>query len=239
MFKGKSALITGGSSGIGKAIANKLAEEGASITLIARDPMRLRNAAELLPTPYEQKHHYQSLDLLHLVDQRNPGLVTMEKLLNKQTILVNCAGITQSSLLQRTTQQSIMDILNLNLAIPILLSQLAIKPMLRNKSQMPSILNIGSILSYTHFNVAGTSVYNASKSGLLGFTQSIAHELKGRIRINALLPGLVLDTGMSEHAHKHIQPVLETPVVAEKAVSILMDENMNGKCVVLNYGMKP
>ncbi|KAI5967726.1 hypothetical protein CANMA_002906 [Candida margitis] len=231
MFKGQSALVTGGSRGIGLAIANKLASQGASITLLARNETLLSQSVKQLPSAYNQQHSFQVVDLLQLV---NPGYdhSRLQESLKSHMILVNCAGITTHTLLHRMSQQQITDTINLNLTAPIILSQLCIKHMIRQHKRNPSILNIASVLSLTEHVLPGTAVYAASKAGLLGFTKSLSSELRGRVRVNALLPGLVKETDMGNAVDSDLKTVpLEE--VANKAVEILCSLSMNGECVVL------
>ncbi|CAK9436303.1 uncharacterized protein LODBEIA_P08610 [Lodderomyces beijingensis] len=237
MFKGKSALITGGSRGIGLAIASRLAQEGANVTLVARNHASLEAATRSLPRDdrHNQHHHFQALNLLNLVNSNHPDALIAQKSLSSNTILVNCAGMTTHSLLHSTSQQQILDTLNLNLTIPILLSQWAIKNMIRNRKLHPAILNISSVLSLTDHVIPGTSVYAASKAGLLGFTTSLANEMKGRIRVNALMPGLVRETDMGSivDEEKNVAPVVSLSFVADKAVEMLGDLSLNGECKMI------
>ncbi|KAI5963883.1 hypothetical protein KGF57_001158 [Candida theae] len=232
MFKGQSALITGGSRGIGLAIAKKLANQGATITLLANNESVLKQSVKQLSSEYDQQHAILSVDLLHLV-QENYNLSKLQDSFKSHSILVNCAGITTHTLLQRTTQKQITETINLNLTVPIILSQLCVKHMMRQRDQNPSILNIASVLSLTHHLLPGTSVYAASKAGLLGFTKSLAHELKGRVRVNALLPALVKDTEMGKIVKGDLAEV-SMDVVVNKAVEVLSELSVNGECITLD-----
>ncbi|KAI3404844.2 hypothetical protein KGF56_002361 [Candida oxycetoniae] len=238
MFKGQFALITGGSRGLGFAIASKLAQEGANVTLVSRNTSALKKAVERLSLKHDgQKHFYQSVDLLNLVDPNSSSLPVMQNLLNLNTILVNCAGVTTSNLLHKTSHTQTLETLNLNLTVPILLSQMAIRNMIRHRKLNPSILNISSILSYTEHLLPGTSVYAASKAGLLGFTTSLANELKGRIRVNALLPGLMRETDMGSlvtTTNFASDVSVSVSCVANEALKILENLSMNGECIILD-----
>ncbi|KAI5950918.1 hypothetical protein KGF54_003992 [Candida jiufengensis] len=229
MFKGQNALITGGSRGIGLAIASKLALNGASITLLARNEELLQQSVNQLSTDHNQSHSYRSIDLLSLIKSET-DVQNLRKSITPPTILINCAGITTHSLLHQTDQQLISDTINLNLTIAIILSQLFIKDMIRQKKLNPSILNISSILSYTDHVISGTSVYAASKAGLLGFTKSLSHELRDIIRVNALLPGLVKETDMGLKVKSDLEPI-SLDDVANKAIDILKDKSINGQCI--------
>lgn len=227
MFRGKTALVTGGSRGIGFAISKKLAIEGATVTLLARNKATLKQSLLKLSTDYGQTHTYHPLDLTSLL--HNP----QELNFGSPTILINCAGVTNHSLLLRMTQEEILTTINLNLTVPILLSQMVVKDMLRQKGSDPTILNISSVLSMTEHFIPGTSVYAASKAGLLGFTKSLGKELRGKIRVNALMPGLVKETDMGNKAVADINLVL-IESVANEAIRILQDTKLNGECIILD-----
>lgn len=234
MFSGQIALITGGSRGIGLAIAKQLALQGATIKLLARDESLLQTGFQQLSTSHEQQHQYKCFDLMELT-KGNTNEDILQYVGHNNTMLVNCAGITTHSLLHQTSQRDIIDTINLNLTIPIILSQLSIKSMIRLRKKKPSILNISSVLSFTDYLVAGTSVYAASKAGLLGFTSSLAHELKGRVRVNSLLPGLVKETDMGSNANLDENLLaISLDSVVQEALRILGDSNVNGQCVILD-----
>lgn len=238
MFKGQTALVTGGSRGIGLALSKKLASEGATITLLARDEKRLQQSLQELSTSHGQQHSYQALDLLRLIEQKHQQhhhhqLHQHDVYLGSPSILINCAGVTNHSLLHQTTVDEIFNTINVNLTIPIILSQMVVKNMIRNKKLNPSILNILSVLSMTRYFIPGTSVYAASKAGLLGFSQSLSHELKGRVRVNALMPGLVKETDMGSNVNADVTVVSMESVVNE-AMRILRDTTINGQCIVLD-----
>ncbi|RLV91641.1 3-oxoacyl-acyl-carrier-protein reductase [Spathaspora sp. JA1] len=228
MFTGQHALITGGSRGIGLAIAKKLSDLGATITLVARSSDSTSILSQL-STSYDQQHRFHTKDLLKLVDEDASDLIPKDV-----TMLVNCAGVTTHSLLSHTSHKDIIDTINLNLLVPIILSKQVIKPMIKNRKLNPSILNISSVLSITDYKMAGTSVYASSKAGLLGLTTSLAYELKGRVRVNSLLPGLVKETDMGSQVKlTEDLPLVSLSCVVEEAVKILGGD-MNGECVVLD-----
>ncbi|KAK6460327.1 hypothetical protein DFJ63DRAFT_337699 [Scheffersomyces coipomensis] len=237
-FSGRKALITGASKGLGKAIANRLASEGCSLKLLSRNEDLLRHEINQLPiiNP-SQTHEYISFDLNQLASSHSNARESgISELLNDVSILINCAGVTNHSLLYRMDESEILSTININLLAPVLLSRLAYKPMIRSHSKtenIPQILNVSSVLSLTNTYVPGTSVYAASKAGLLGFTTALAAELKGKVRVNALLPGLIQETdmGTSANINDEVGSVTLDSVVS-KAVGILSDESINGQCII-------
>ncbi|ABN67516.2 3-oxoacyl-[acyl- carrier-protein] reductase [Scheffersomyces stipitis CBS 6054] len=245
-FRGHKAVITGGSKGLGKAISQKLASQGCSVVLLARSRDLLeQNVKELPKVTDSQQHSYLLVDLQSL-SRESPSSKIYSQLANcfeNTSILVNCAGITTRNLLSKSTSEEINTVIDLNLIAPIILSKLAYKPMLKKSRKLsrdtteeinsPTILNISSVLSMTNISIPGTSIYAASKAGLLGFTRSLAAELGGRVRVNALMPGLIPDTemGAATDLADKIQTVAMSAVV-DQAVSIIGDNTLNGKCLL-------
>lgn len=225
-MNGRTALVTGASRGLGKAIATKLALSGASVTLLARNKDLLEQTKRELPTQHQQAHRMLPIDL-----QDHNQLPNVIPYLNDCSILINCAGITNHKLLPRMPEEEIVNTININLTVPILLSRLAIKPMLKVKHMTPSIINISSILSLMQYSTAGTSVYAALKAGLDGFTRSLSTELRGKIRVNSILPSL-METDMGEGAQLDVNPVAVETVVQE-VLNTIRDETINGECIVV------
>ncbi|ODV78194.1 NAD(P)-binding protein [Suhomyces tanzawaensis NRRL Y-17324] len=243
---GHKALVTGASRGLGKAISHELASRGCSVVLLARNKHALRENLLQLPcnSPH-QVHLYIDYDLLDVLQEPLDPRISEE--LKGVSALVNCAGISNYVLLPRLMNKYIESTIALNLIAPIVLSKHAYMPMLKSASRIskapsgtlkrPVILNISSVLSLTDKTLAGTSVYAASKAGLLGFTTSLANELKGKVRVNALLPGLVpgTDMGASAHLDGELGAVTIEDVVKEVA-RIICDDTVNGECVILDGG---
>ncbi|KAK8134414.1 NAD(P)-binding protein [Apiospora sp. TS-2023a] len=191
---GAHAIVTGGSRGIGLAIAKHFASEGASITLVGRDEARLQTALKsldlkpgLAPMAEPPKHTTFAFNVANLTGWQ---LMMKQMKADKRDvdILINAAGITQNSFLFSTGVPDIKEILNTNLEGTILGCQQVVKKMMQQKSGC--IVNISSLLA-THAG-RGASVYAASKAGIVGLTRALAWEV-GRfgIRINVILPGYI------------------------------------------------
>lgn len=235
MFAGKRAVVTGASKGIGLALSARLAQLGCQVTLVARNELQLKENTNSLLTHHKQQHSYVAADLLALAN--DPELACREKVesaIKEASILVNCAGATTNTLLARSKELGMKETIGLNLFVPILLSKMAIMPFVAQKKKDPCILNIGSILSVTGFTCPGTSVYAALKAGIVGFTQSLAAETKGKLRVNAVLPSLVLETDMGKSARVPGFPIITLESVVDEAVNVLADLLKSGSTVVLD-----
>jgi 3-oxoacyl-[acyl-carrier protein] reductase len=188
LLKDKTALITGGSRGIGKTIALKFACEGAdiAITNIADDD-EFRDAIEEIGKTGVKVKGYVSDASLFEDSQRVVSEVISD--FGKIDILVNNAGITRDTLLMRMTEDQWDSVISINLKSVFNLSKAVISPMLKQKSG--SIINMSSVVGVS--GNAGQSNYSASKAGIIGFTKSMAKEVGSRnIRCNAIAPGFIL-----------------------------------------------
>lgn len=206
--------------------------------MVARNEDLLTDNIRKLPTPKGQQHKYVSYDLMLLARGEKPNNhgFLLENL-EKASILVNCAGLATYKLLPKLTDDGILDVVDLNLVAPILLSKLAVPSMLKQGklTGAPSILNISSLLSATGTAVSGTAAYAALKAGLLGLTEALAEELNGKIRVNAVLPALVPETDMGSKGSSSLPKVSILDVV-DTCVKVLEDESLNGKFVPADGG---
>lgn len=194
MIENKVAIVTGGSRGIGEAIALRLAENGAHIafTYVSSD-----EKAKLL----EEK--LQSAGIKAKAYKSNAAdFADCEKMVNEVIkefgtidILVNNAGISKDNLLLRMTPEQWDEVIKTNLSSVYNMTKQVIRPMMKSRSG--SIINMSSIVGMK--GNAGQSSYAASKAGIIGFTKSIAAELGSRnIRCNAIAPGFV-ETDMTHY----------------------------------------
>jgi 3-oxoacyl-[acyl-carrier protein] reductase len=187
LLQDKIALITGASRGIGRGIALKFAEQGAHVAFTY-----MSNAAKA----EELEKELQAYGVKAKGYQSDAAdYASAEKLVNDIVtefgtlhIVVNNAGITKDGLLMRMTEEQFDDVIRTNLKSVFNLTKAAIKPMLRNK--YGAFVNMSSVVGSS--GNAGQANYAASKSGIEGFTKSIAQELGSRnIRSNAIAPGFI------------------------------------------------
>ena len=188
LLEGKVALITGAARGIGKAIALKMASEGADIafTDLAIDENAQRTEQEIAALGVKAKGYASnaaSFDETHAV----VGEIVKE--FGRIDILVNNAGITKDGLMMRMNEAQWDAVLTVNLKSAFNFIHACTPVMMRQKSG--SIINMSSVVG-VHGN-AGQANYSASKAGMIGLAKSIAQELGSRgIRANAIAPGFII-----------------------------------------------
>ncbi len=188
-FEGRVAIVTGASRGIGRAIALKLAEEGAAVVVnynanadaaaeVASSIAALGARADVVQTDVSQ-----AVDVERLV-------ASALKTFDKVDVLVNNAGITRDQLLMRMSEDDFTSVIDTNLKSAFLMTKAVLRPMLR--ARYGRIVNITSISGV--MGNAGQANYSASKAGLIGLTRSVAREVASRsITCNAVAAG-VIDT---------------------------------------------
>lgn len=187
-FEGKTAVVTGAGRGIGQAIAEKLAAEGADLLLVGRTLSTLEQTAQDLRAKYGRKVEVFAADVGNTAEA-SACIAKAQEVLGRIDILVNNAGVTRDTLLIRMSEEQWDDVLRINLKGAFLLSQVAAKLMMKQRSG--SIVNISSVVGLT--GNAGQCNYSASKAGLIAFTKSAAKELASRnIRVNAVAPGFIV-----------------------------------------------
>jgi 3-oxoacyl-[acyl-carrier protein] reductase len=193
LLKGKTALVTGASKGIGKAIAIKFAEQGANVafTYLSSVEQAKGVEADLASKGIKAKGYRSDASDFSQADKLINDVISDFGSLD---ILVNNAGITMDNLLLRMNEEAWDRVMNVNLKSCFNTVKAVTKPMMKQKSG--SIINMTSIVGIK--GNAGQSNYAASKAGIIGFTKSVALEIGSRgIRCNAIAPGFI-ETEMTE-----------------------------------------
>jgi 3-oxoacyl-[acyl-carrier protein] reductase len=187
-LSGRSALVTGGSRGIGKAIALRLAGQGADVAFSYRgnEAAATATAAEIEALGRRALAVQADVSDADVAD----GLVkSVLEAFGKVDILVNNAGITRDDLIMRMSAEAFREVLETNLFGAFYMTKAVTRPMLKAKSGR--IVNITSVSGQA--GQTGQANYSAAKAGLIGLTKATARELASRsITCNAVAPGFVL-----------------------------------------------
>ena len=187
LLQGKTAIITGASRGIGKAIALRFAEEGANIafTDLNRDEIMEKTESEIKEKGVKVIGYASNASSF---DDANELIDKVAEEFGQIDILVNNAGITRDNLLMRMQEKDWDMVMNVNLKSIYNLTKAVQRVMMKQRNG--SIINMSSVVGVS--GNAGQSNYSASKAGMIGFTKSIAQEIGSRnIRCNAIAPGFI------------------------------------------------
>ena len=243
-LQGKVALITGGSRGIGKAIALKLAQLGADI--IINYSSNEAKAKEVVNEIKDLGRDALALKANVSLGEDAQNLVqkAVDKF-KKIDILVNNAGVTRDNLLMRMSEEEWDTVFEVNLKGTFNVTKFLIRNMIKQKNC--SIINIASVVGIT--GNAGQCNYSASKAGIIGFTKSLAKEVaKKNVRVNAVAPGFIetdmtdkLSDKVKEEYQKNIpMQRLGKPEDIANTVAFLasdMSDYITGQVLVVDGGM--
>lgn len=190
LLKGKKAIITGGTSGIGKEIAMRFVQEGASVAVFGTSEEKANQALfdfEQRRTDDAQHFFAQAVD----VSDKKSMEETIQHLIKEWgsiDILVNNAGITRDNLLMKMSEEDWDAVIDTNLKSVYNACQALVRMMI--KARGGSIINIASVVGLT--GNAGQVNYAASKAGMIGFTKALAQELAARnVCVNCIAPGFI------------------------------------------------
>jgi short-subunit dehydrogenase len=223
-FRGKTVVITGGSEGVGAAVARRFAAAGANLLLVARGKDKLERIAEELKRkatvrifPMDIADYDACVELCRTAEREFGGV----------HLLVNNAGYHQRGPVEKVDAAALGRMIDVNLKAPIVLSRLAI-PLIR-KAGGGAIVNVASLAGRTP--VPGAATYSASKFGLRAFSLALGEELAGSgIKIAAVSPGPI-DTGFIMSNIDVVADItFSQPLsTADEVAEVIMDLALNDK----------
>ena len=187
-----AAVVTGGTGGIGLAIARALAAAGARVAIVGRCRDRAEAAAASLPAEHRPLAVRCDVGSAAAIDEAFPPLLAAlapSVHRDRPLLLVNAAGVSTDALLLRSKPSELEQQLRTNLLGAMLAARAAARPMVRARAG--AIVNVGSVVG-TQVGSEGQAAYAASKAGLEGFTRSLAREMgRAGVRVTAVCPGYV------------------------------------------------
>jgi 3-oxoacyl-[acyl-carrier protein] reductase len=242
-LQGRVAIVTGAAQGIGRAIAETLAEAGADVVVADLDPTRSKDTVAAV-----EKVGRKALNLKVNVADANDTKAMAEQVIKdwgKIDILVNNAGITRDGLLLRMKEEDWNLVLQVNLNGTFHCTKAVLQPM--TKQRYGRIVNIASIVGA--MGNVGQANYAASKAAVIGFTKTVAREYASRnVTVNAVAPGFI-DTAMTQGLAAEVKEALQkqiplarlgTPADIANAVRFLVSEDasyITGHVLHVNGGM--
>ncbi len=246
LLKGKKALVTGGTAGIGKEIALQYARHGASVAICGTNQERADSVLQEMKAVGDGSQEFQAIILDVSVKEKVD--LAIQSLLEKWgqiDVLVNNAGITRDGLLMKMSEEDWDVVMATNLKSVYNTCQALVRPML--KAKQGKIINISSIVGLT--GNAGQVNYASSKAGMIGFTKSLAQELGSRgICVNCIAPGFIR-THMTDVLKEEIKQELlkkipmrrlgEPKDIASVAVFLAseLSDYMTGQVLTVDGGM--
>jgi 3-oxoacyl-[acyl-carrier protein] reductase len=193
MLSGKKAIVTGGSRGIGNAIALAFLREGATVYALSRKPADNQSELEDMARAAGGAFFWRAADITR-EEEVTSAIDAILAEAGVMDILVNNAGITRDGLIFRMPTTDWEDVLKANLTSAFFTSRAVARAMI--KQRRGSIINISSVSGI--MGNAGQVNYSASKAGLIGFSKSLAREVASRgVRVNAIAPGFI-ETDMTK-----------------------------------------
>ncbi|HEY9593467.1 MAG TPA: 3-oxoacyl-[acyl-carrier-protein] reductase [Spirochaetia bacterium] len=206
-LKGKRAIVTGGSRGIGNAITRDFLHAGASVWVLSRTAPENLSELEGVARAAGGAMHWQAAD----ITREEEVTKTVEAILAEAggvDVLVNNAGITRDGLIFRMPTADWEEVLRANLTSAFLTCRIVARTMIKQRSG--SIINISSVSGI--MGNAGQVNYSASKAGLIGFSKSLAREVATRgVRVNVIAPGFI-ETDMTKALGDKAREALTTQI---------------------------
>ena len=243
-LEGRVAAVTGASRGIGRAIAELLAQRGADVSCGDRLVEKAEETAAAIAEATGQRTSGCLVDVADFHSAQDFIACAIEEF-GKVDFLINNAGITRDNLLMRINEQDWDDVINVNLKGAYNCCKAVVRPMM--KQRYGRIVNITSVVGLS--GNAGQANYASSKAGLIGLTKSLARELGSRnITVNAVAPGYVTtaltDVLSDEYRASAIESTpmgrLGTPEDIARAVAFFVSEDadyITGQVLSVDGGM--
>ncbi len=188
MLKGKTAIVTGGTAGIGAAIAKRFVEEGAYVFIFGTNAQRGEQVvSELNALPNSAGASFLQLNIAN-TEEVNQAIKAALELRGQIDILVNNAGITRDQLLMKMSEADWDDVMDVNVKSCYNTCHALVRTFL--KARKGKIINVSSVVGIN--GNPGQANYAASKAAMIGFTKALAKELASRnIQINCIAPGFI------------------------------------------------
>lgn len=238
-LKDKVAIITGGTLGIGEAIANEFAKEGANLIILGRNSERGNAISDNLTTTYGVGCEFYQTDF----NDSRSIVETIEKIIGKHPridILVNNAGIATGGTVESLSEEEWDEIFRVNVKAPFLMCKHIVPVMRANGSG--SIINIGSSAGLV--GAWGLHAYSATKGAVIQLTKSMASQYaKDKIRVNALCPGATRTPLLDKVDQEFIKMIpmgrmADPGEIAKGAVYLASDDSsfMTGANLVIDGG---
>lgn len=243
-LKDQTALITGGAQGIGRAIAETFAKEGANLALCDVNEQVCQATADELAKKFGVKTHAAKVNVT-LFEECEKWVQAVMGVFGRVDILVNNAGITKDNLLMRMSDAEWDAVIAVNLKGPFNCTKAVVRPMF--KAQRGRIINIASIVGL--MGNAGQANYSSSKGGLVALTKTCAREFASRhVLVNAIAPGFIrtaMTDKLTDDQKKKLTDLIpltrlgESQDVANAALFLASDESsyITGHVISVNGGM--
>lgn len=242
MLKGKTAVITGGSRGIGAAAALEFMKNGADVAIIYASNCEAANAVAANAARYGIKAKAYKCDVADFT-QVQTAFNEIFADFGKVDILVNCAGITRDMLMLKMSEDDFDSVISVNLKGTFNTVKQVYRPMMKQRGG--KIINLSSIAGT--LGNAGQVNYSASKAGVIGLTRSLARELAPRgVCVNAIAPGFI-ETDMTAAFQQNDELKAAIPLkrfgtaqeVAQLILFLASDKSdyITGQCIKIDGGM--
>jgi 3-oxoacyl-[acyl-carrier protein] reductase len=243
-YEGKVALVTGGSRGIGAAVARRLGAEGAHVAVnyAGSEDAARQVCADIADNGCEAEAFQADISDPEACQALVDGVIERFGALD---VLVNNAGITRDGLLVRMSQEDWQQVIDTNLGGTFSMTKAAARPMMKARSG--AIVNMTSVIGLV--GNAGQANYAAAKAGVIGLTKSVARELAPRnIRVNAIAPGFIetdMTAELSEEVRERVREevalgTLGTPEDIAAATAYLCSDEaryVTGQVLAVDGGM--